>query len=193
MGGLMENIDNIDIEKLNSKLAMNSEIQERTNRLLEEIKQQQENQPVHIYFVNTTPELTRTKVYSAIEVNGPVPLTTIDELANELINSIPSWLLQDFINNNWKVCITNKEIATRTYKGKAYPLLAFSSAKDKMIVLEERGIHKILPYMFGLYIADTYWGSTYNNEEFDNIYNEEIEQFQRNIRNLPYSITLIVM
>lgn len=111
-----------------------------------------------------------------VEAQGNVAQEYIDR-ANEILNSLPDKMLQEFQNNGWKFYVTDITLASY-YPGIYNSVMGRTVYDEKIIQIENRSkaIEESVLHEFGHYI-DYLNGFYSGTEECINIYNAETDAF----------------
>ncbi|MDY4692082.1 MAG: hypothetical protein SO401_00710 [Blautia sp.] len=112
-----------------------------------------------------------------VEAEGNVDQKFVDE-ANELINQVPEDVLQGFVDNGWKIYITDKNIAQTYFAGEFNSVKGVTDWDTHIIRIEDRpeAVETATVHEFGHYL-DAIKGYVSHTPEFKQIYSEEGKTF----------------
>lgn len=115
--------------------------------------------------------------YSIVSPDGNVSQESVDR-ANELLNTLPKGLLENFVNDGWSIYVTDKNIDSTFFGGQYGSVMGATLEDLSTIYIEQRSkaIDESTIHEFGHYIDDTE-GYLSDTPEFAQIYNAESAAF----------------
>lgn len=131
-----------------------------------------------------TVEKIETGKFNIVKRIGDVEQKYVDEAEQELLK-LPQKLVQTFIQNGWEIYITTENIAQVYCEGKfGNSVRGVTIYSKKKIIIEDRNdiIKSTLIHEFGHYLDHINNFPSLDNE-FKQIYNEELNDFKSNISN----------
>lgn len=123
------------------------------------------------------------KKYGIVQMIGDVEQKYIDTVEEQVL-TLPSALVNYFINEGWELYVTTENIAHVYYNDKYKSVLATTEYNAKRIIIEDReeAVIGSVQHEFGHFL-DYLNGKPCWSEEFKRIYIEEVEIFKSNINN----------
>lgn len=115
--------------------------------------------------------------HSIVVPDGNVSQESVDR-ANELLNTLPEGLLENFVNDRWSIYVTDKNIDATFFGGQYGSVMGATLEDQSAIYIEQRNkaIEESTIHEFGHYIDDAN-GCFTDTNEFAQIYNVESGAF----------------